>query len=296
MDTTIPLEQLTEAANRLEGLPTSLTRLTSLVASNDFRLDEVVEVISYDPVLTAGLLRAANSASSGASREISTVQEAVVRLGASTVSSLAMGATVGGRFRRSQAAPGLWVHSVTATIACDIVNFRSKVWVPAAAATAALLHDVGKLVLAEALTPNILRRLELVATSENLTADEAERAVLMVDHGELGAIAAQAWELPDVIVGGIANHHRIERAESPLDWAVMLADAIAHSVTEDLEEARVPAAQAALEWLELTEADYLDMVLATKERWDKVAEHYGGQASNSLGTGVATPPQLGPPA
>jgi HD-like signal output (HDOD) protein len=277
MDTTIPLERLTEAANRLEGLPTSLTRLTALIASNDFRLEEVVEVISYDPVLTAGLLRAANSASSGAPREISTIQEAVVRLGASSVSSLAMSAAVGGRFRRAQLSPGLWVHSVAATIACDVVSFRSSVWVPGAA-TAALLHDVGKLVLAEALTPNILRRLEMVATAENMTADEAERAVLMVDHGELGAIAARAWELPDVIVGGIANHHHGERAEGALDAAAVLADAIAHSVTEDLAEARVPAAQMALEWFELTENDYLDMVLATKERWDRVAEHYGDQA------------------
>jgi HD-like signal output (HDOD) protein len=276
MDTTIPLERLTEGANRLEGLPTSLTRLTTLVASNDFRLDEVVEVTSYDPVLTAGLLRAANSASSGPSREISTVHEAVVRLGASTVSSLAMGATVGGRFRRCQLAPGLWVHSVAATIACDIINFRSRVWVPAAAATAALLHDVGKLVLVEALTPNILRQLELVASAENMTPDEAERAVLMVDHGELGAVAGRAWELPEVIVGGIAHHHRIERADSPLDWAVSLSDAVAHSVTEDLSEARVPAAEAALAQVELTEEDYLDIVLATRERWGKVAEHYGG--------------------
>jgi len=202
-----------------------------------------------------------------------------VRLGASTVCSLAMGATVGGRFRRCQLAPGVWVHSVAATIACEIVNFRSRVWVPAAAATAALLHDVGKLVLAEALSPNILHRLELVAAAESMTVDEAERAVLGIDHGELGgAIAAQSWELPDVIVGGIANHHHIERAESPLDWAATLADAVAHSVTEDLAEARVPAAQAALGWLELTENDYLDIVLATKERWDKVAEHYGGTA------------------
>ncbi len=202
-----------------------------------------------------------------------------MRLGGSTVASLAMGATVGGRFRRSAAAADLWSHAVAATIACDVVSLRSKVWVPAAASTAALLHDVGKLVLGEALSPNILRRLEAVALAENLTTDEAERAVLMVDHGELGAIAAHAWELPDLIIQGVANHHHIDRAENTLDCAVTLADAVAHSVAEDLAEARVPAAMEALAMLELNEDEYLDIVLATKERCDKVAEHYGPQAA-----------------
>jgi len=42
---------------------------------------------------------------------------------------------------------------VASTMACDVITGRSRAWIPAAAATASLLHDVGKRVLAEALTP-----------------------------------------------------------------------------------------------------------------------------------------------
>jgi HD-like signal output (HDOD) protein len=277
MEATISVERLTEAANRLEGLPTSLTRMAAIVSSPDFSMDEVVEVIGFDPVLTASLLRAANSAASGASREISTVREAVVRLGASSVSALAVGTTVGNRFRRASQDTNLWRHSVASTMACDVITGRSRAWIPAAAATAALLHDVGKLVLAEALTPNILNLLQTVAKSENLTEHEAERAVLMVDHGELGAIAARAWALPQIIVDGIALHHA--DAASSFDFAVQLANSVAHSM--ESESVELPAAGAAgpLEALGLGVDDYVEIVLTTRSRWEKLAEAYGAHSS-----------------
>ncbi len=273
MEATISVERLTEAANRLEGLPTSLTRLTAIVSAPDFSMDEVVEVIGFDPILTAILLRAANSASSAASREISTVREAVVRLGASSVSALAMGATVGARFRRASADADLWRHSVASTIACDVISARSRVRIPAAAATAALLHDVGKLVLAEALTPNILNLLQSVAKSENLTEHEAERAVLMVDHGELGAVAARAWQLPDVIVDGIALHHA--GAGCSFDHAVQLANAVAHGIASEECDLPSPVVEGPLDALGLGVDDFVEIVLTTRTRWEKLAESYG---------------------
>ena len=277
MEATISVERLTEAANRLEGLPTSLTRLAAIVSSPDFSMDEVVEVIGFDPVLTATLLRAANSAASGASREISTVREAVVRLGASSVSSLAMGATVGNRFRRASQDANLWRHSVASTMACDVITGRSRAWIPAAAATASLLHDVGKLVLAEALTPNILNLLQTVAKSDNLTEHEAERAVLMVDHGELGAIAARAWELPEVIIDGIALHHA--DGQSSFGFAVQLSNSVAHLMESETVELPAVGAARPLEALGLGVDDYVEIVLTTRSRWEKLAEAYGAQPS-----------------
>ena len=93
---------------------------------------------------------------------------------------------------------------------------------------AALLHDVGKLVLAEALSPHVLRLLEEVAESEDLTSEQAETAVLMVHHGELGAIAARSWMLPEEITDAILHHHDPAGRQGVLAHAVALADRIAY--------------------------------------------------------------------
>jgi len=95
-DTVIEMQRLVDAANSLEPLPASVTRLAALVASDDYDARDVVEVISFDPALTASILHAANSASSAATKPVSTVHDAVVRLGGGPVLSIA----TGGRFGR----------------------------------------------------------------------------------------------------------------------------------------------------------------------------------------------------
>ena len=119
--------------------------------------------------------------------------------------------------------------------------------------------------------------LQTVAKSDNLTEHEAERAVLMVDHGELGAIAARAWELPEVIIDGIALHHA--DGQSSFDFAVQLSNSVAHSMESDTVELPAVGAARPLEALGLGVDDYVEIVLTTRTRWEKLAEAYGAQPS-----------------
>ena len=274
----IDISQLIEAANRLPPLPASLTQLAAIVATDDFALRDLIDVVSYDPVLTARLLRAANSASSAAASEVATVRDAVVRLGAGPVLAIAMGGTVGSRVRRSSAdaatVASLWSHSVATAVACEVVKGFAAVEVPVAAMTAALLHDIGKLVLAETLTPHILQLLEEVAAAENLDTKDAEMAVLLVDHGELGAVASRAWQLPEDITDAIEHHHTPEELTRPVVAAVALADVIAHDLigTPLSDEALRTESLAALH---ISEASY-DVLTATAcERNELLADQFG---------------------
>ncbi|MDQ1385811.1 MAG: hypothetical protein QOG65_3190, partial [Actinomycetota bacterium] len=119
-------------------------------------LAQIVDIVRYDQALTAALLRSANSSWSAARTEIATVRDAVVRLGAGPVLALALGVNVRGRMETAipayELAEGeLWSHSVLAMLAAE--TLRSHVGMshgghklPAETPTAALLHDVGKLV------------------------------------------------------------------------------------------------------------------------------------------------------
>ena len=94
-------ERLAEASERLAPLPAAANRLTTMLADDDVDMRAIVDIVTYDPVLTAVLLQYANSAHAGFVRPTSTVNEAVVRVGLGAVASIAMRTAVAKSLQRS---------------------------------------------------------------------------------------------------------------------------------------------------------------------------------------------------
>jgi putative nucleotidyltransferase with HDIG domain len=231
----IDLEAVMRSANDLEPLPASATRLAELVSREDSHLQEIEEVIRFDQALTGRLLRSANSAANATSREITTVREAVMRLGAGTVLSLAIGFSVrkhldAGDPEHGLAEGALWRHSVATALAAQMAAPFLQVSVPAESFTAALLHDLGKLILCRFLTPQIRMTLYRAYSQGAMNRLQAERSVLGIDHGELGGIVARHWGLPDSIVNGIIYHHNPQKADEKVCYITSLADMVALTI------------------------------------------------------------------
>jgi len=168
-----------------------------------------------------------------------------------------------------------WRHAVTAALSSELVRELSPMYVPASAMTAALLHDVGKLVLAKALTPHMVQMIEQVARAERLSPLQAEMAVLETHHGELGAIAAEAWELPEPILEAIRFHHMPWEASSPLATVVYLADEIAHAAASgDPYGLPSPTIVRALQVMEILPGDYGTLVGGAIERYEQLADRF----------------------
>ncbi len=149
----IDLDAVSRAAGCFEPLPASATRLAALVADEIPDVARIVEVVSYDQALTAALLRRANSSWSASRSEITTVKDAVVRIGVGPVVALALSVNVRDRLSAPVPAYGLaegdlWNHSVAATLAAECLMRVAPRRLPTETPTAALLHDVGKLVMA----------------------------------------------------------------------------------------------------------------------------------------------------
>lgn len=212
----IDLQPLIASANQLKPLPETITRLVELLADEEVRIDDIEDVFSYDAALSARLLRQANSAAAGSNQKIGTISAAVIRLGLGNVLALAIAASTqddldGPIPEYGLGESDLWEHSQGARLAVDGLRKYGKVTVPPEAPTAALLHDVGKIVLARHLDPEILDLLRRASGDAAKISMAAEKEILQVHHGELGGLIAQHWQLPDVIVRGIIYHHDPDR-------------------------------------------------------------------------------------
>jgi HD-like signal output (HDOD) protein len=235
----IDIDDLIAKASTLQPLPASAVQLASLIASGNSDLDEIGNVIAYDQALTLKLLRAANSAHSASLTPITDARDAVFRLGTARVLALSVAANVNPLLKRDVSQYGLgegdlWRHSVASAVAAEMLPDYCKELIPPETFAAALLHDIGKLVMGRFLSVEILGMLHRATTEGGLDPCAAESQILRVHHGELGGIVAQHWNLPESIVKGIIYHHTPSDGNHIICDAVSLANQIAKSVEKRL--------------------------------------------------------------
>ncbi|MGA8211900.1 MAG: HDOD domain-containing protein, partial [Nocardioidaceae bacterium] len=276
MGTGVPVldrEALLASAQTLGPLPSTAQRLVGIVADPDHDVREVVEVVSLDPRFAAALLRRTN-AGSGAHR-VATIREAAMLLGPGALLSTALATVVSGPMTRAVPAlglarGGLWRQAVTASLAADVVRTAANVAVPAEVTVAALLHDVGLLVLSEHVPSAILARVRELAGATGQGLVEAERTLLGVEHAEIGAIVARHWRLPDTVVAAIAHHHEpgdgLPPASAATSLAHRLALAVPHAGGQEPDATTTEPAVGALASLGLDPARFLGLVVLTRRR------------------------------
>lgn len=206
-------EQLKELIDQIEDLPTLpavVTRIVGMVEDPNTSAEDINEVISQDPSLTAKILKLVNSAFYGFSRRISTVTEAVVILGFNTVKSLALSASVFDVFEGEGSEHfdrvGLWEHSIATGVAGEMAANRIRYPNVEEVMVAGILHKIGQVVIDlyfhEELTDVIA-----YAREHNTTMLEAEREVLGVGHPRIGGWLAEKWNLPAGITAAISYYH-----------------------------------------------------------------------------------------
>jgi putative nucleotidyltransferase with HDIG domain len=270
---------MARAASQLEPLPTSSTRLAALVCAGTPELGQVVEIVQFDEALTASLLRSANSSWSSSRSEIKTVRDAVIRLGASPVLALTLGMNV--RRHLDDVLPQygmsegeLWRHSVAASLAAELLAPKAAHRPPPETATAALLHDVGKLVMARFLEPTLLEELR-ACQERGATRVDAEAEVLGIDHAELGGVIARSWALPDTLVQGIREHGRPRADSCVLVHGVYVSDVLAKAVGAGFDDNADPQAfSTAMDVLGLTANDYEELKRLVAERLAEVETRF----------------------
>jgi HD-like signal output (HDOD) protein len=239
-----------EGLSDLPSLSPVLAQLIATLGREDASVVDIAAIIRQDPVLVTRVLRSANSAAYAGRSPVTSIRDALLRLGLVRVRRLALVASLYDAVpvRGTRAARELfWQHSLAVAYGCEVLSRHadgSEDADPEAAFLSGLLHDIGLLVL-ESHYPKETAAVKRYADAEGVPLCSAEVAVLGVDHGELGALLSAHWSMADPITTAIRAHHRLELAPADQRWnacVVHLADFLASS--EDLADLREGSAAA----------------------------------------------------
>lgn len=209
----------------LPTLPGIIARLNALADNTTVSVHEIAGVVAADQVLSAKVLRLVNSPFYGFSGRVSTVSNALILLGVNVVKSLALSTSIFEIMEKHVI--GLWEHSLGAGVAANIIARRLKLPDAEEISTAALLHDIGKVIIKINLKDDY-DELRAPVERDGLSMLEAERRFFETDHAEIGEWLARTWHLPEKLIEPIAFHHAVERsgAQRVKTAAVHLADAL----------------------------------------------------------------------
>jgi len=224
-------EDVIKAVNSFPSISPTASKILPMLNDPNTNVADIENTVRYDPGLTANILKLANSAFFGLPGTISSISQAVAQLGWKRMYQLVIASTVnavmdkhvpGYDLQRGQ----LWRHSVAVSVAAEILVKQRRINASDETFTAALLHDIGKVILGEFIQSDL--NLIDMAAVQDTSFVEAERDVLGTDHAEVGAWILDHWALPADLVRAVRWHHEPRRAEKPntiLDL-VHVADAL----------------------------------------------------------------------
>jgi putative nucleotidyltransferase with HDIG domain len=213
----ISLEDIVKRTTDLPTIPAAALAVMREAESSTSTASTVANHIAQDHALTARVLRLANSAYYGLSRQVDDLQEAVVVLGMRSVRNLAIVASTYPWMSVALRGYGLgpkmmWTHSFAVGVASQLLARQSGKADEDVAFTAGLLHNLGKLAMSIWLEKRLTSMLQY-AMRENMTFDEVERKLFGYDHAEVGAYLGESWNLPARLVMAMRYHHNPDACE-----------------------------------------------------------------------------------
>lgn len=245
-------------------------RLQQLIEKDQNSARDFEKVILADQVLTARILRAANSAFYRGLRKVDTIRDAIVRLGIEEVLRLAVEVSVGQAYRCSTPLMNKligrdWQHSLGVALGAHWL--ARKIGAEAHqrhAFLAGLMHDIGRVVVFRVLD-EIARKKETCPLSRGLVLEAVEAL-----HVEQGYRLMKAWEIPEVYQEVVRKHHtHFDSSSSFLVHLVQVADCACNKLgiglhyEPDLMLSLTPAA----EMLHLKDAVLAELEIMLEDRF-----------------------------
>lgn len=215
---------------RLPAFPATVHKVTRLINNPDSSLSELVEVIRLDQAITANILRMCNSAYFGLRHKVDNVHDAIMHLGRQNIVRAVLAAGTSRFFKNTPGyeaeARDLWEHAVGTALMAQILAHNSSRKGDSSLFTAAILHDIGKVVLGE-FVKDKYAEIKKMVSERSCSFLQAEEKILGINHATLGGMIALSWKFPEDIRDAIAFHHRPDRLSDkadPMPWIVHLAD------------------------------------------------------------------------
>jgi HD-like signal output (HDOD) protein len=203
-------------SGELPALPKAACHIMAVIEDPRTTATRLEKALAMDQALTAKVLRIANSPFYGAARQITTVSEAIVRLGFVTIRNW----TLVTASRSVFLAPGagmlyqkIWRQSVLSAMGSQLVAQAVGRVQPEGVFIGGLMQNIGQLVLARS-HPELFQQILAVSAETGEPYHEVESRVLGFDHGELGALLLREWNLTEDLEDAVRWHHRFDHPDA----------------------------------------------------------------------------------
>ena len=210
------LDKIMARVDAFPSIPGSAVKLLALLESDDSSPQDIEALLRMDPGMTANVLKLTNSAYFGLPTKVGSVKRAAMLLGMNKIKQLVIASCVGAVM--DGPIPGydlpageLWRHSIAVSVTAEGLIRELESGAAEDIFTAALVHDVGKLILGQFIQDD-LSAIQ-AAAGDNVSFEIAEKEVLGIDHAEIGARVLSHWSLPEELVHAVRWHHDPDGAE-----------------------------------------------------------------------------------
>ena len=230
----MPLEckEIVDKVKDLLPMPEVSLAITRRMADDDCSISDVAEILQTDPVLSAKLLRIANSPFYSYPGKVEDLNRAVMLVGMNGLRELVWACESIQQFSRSGLSPQkldqFWQHSLFTGMAAKTLAVKCKHSFAERLFLTGLLHDIGLLVMFSAI-PTQMNWVWDVAIQQGRSIHMCERQELGLDHFEVGAEFLKQWQIPESIVD-VIRQQNTDIASGNNDAALIsIANHIAYS-------------------------------------------------------------------
>lgn len=210
-------EDILKKIKQLPPLPESAMQIEAVYQDPDSSFNDMVKILEKDPLLTADILKAANSPLYGFSREINAISQAVGLFGMGTVRGFALASIVKKSFSLDLTPYGInndmfsmlskKQHALITAWCLKKENKLMGVLSPAA-----FLVEIGKVLIAQQVISEAKQEEFRDALAELGDVEAAERRVIGADTPEVSATIFAQWKFEEGLVDVIRNCQNPEKA------------------------------------------------------------------------------------
>lgn len=205
------IQKIIQGINHLKPIPEVANQVMLLAQGPEICMSKMAEIITYDQILTANLLKTCNLAFFSMPKKIDSVHQAIVLMGIERVVELVWMSGGAENLRKKQdgydlGEGDLWRYSVSSALIARELAETKRLENPHLIFTATLLKDIGKVVLSQHVADSF-HKINFLVSKRGYSFREAEKLVIGIDHAEVGAAAAEKWGFSPKMVELIRNHH-----------------------------------------------------------------------------------------
>ncbi|WP_165839958.1 HDOD domain-containing protein [Motiliproteus coralliicola] len=221
--------EIIDGIDQLLSLPDVVVRINELIESDTSLIEEIADVISHDPALSAQLLKLVNSAFYGFPAQIDSMSRATNLIGTDEIRSLVLASSTASVFGNVSTElidmDSFWHRSVYCGLIAKKLYRLTHKGNGESQFLMGLLHDIGRLVLLTTMSNDYAQLLQQAKDSHE-PLHELERRWLGFDAAEIGATLLERWHLPSVLWVPVKFQHAPQQSDRLLPECQLLGLAI----------------------------------------------------------------------